>query len=77
MSRGPGVHTVRAPEGDGWWTELYGKVMTRHRHEELAVETGREIARKLSLEHTIHREDGVITEKNSYGNDLFPPADGK
>ena len=32
-----------------------------------------QIAMRLEVEHTIHREDGVITEKNSYGNDSFPP----
>ena len=69
MGRGGGVHTVPAREGDGWWNEVNGKVMTRHREKDIAVEAGREIARKLGVEHTIHRSDGVMTEKNSYGND--------
>jgi len=38
----------------------------------VAVAAGREIAKQLQLEHTIHREDGEISEKNSYGNDAFP-----
>ena len=36
---------------------------------------GREIAIRLRVEHSIHREDGAITEKNSYGNDPNPPKD--
>ena len=39
------------------------------------VAAGREIAKRLKVEQTIHRADGVITEKNSYGNDPFPPRD--
>jgi hypothetical protein len=29
------------------------------------------------VEHTIHRGDGQISEKNSYGNDPHPPKDGR
>ena len=70
MKRGGGVHTVPA-EGaaPGWWNKLDGEIVSRHRRKEDAVESGREIARTLQVEHTIHRSDGVITEKNSYGND--------
>jgi hypothetical protein len=27
------------------------------------------LAQRLKVEHTVHRKDGVIGEKNSYGND--------
>jgi hypothetical protein len=49
--------------------------MSRHRLKDDAVEAGREIARRLEVEHTIHLSDGTIGEKNSYGNDPFPPRD--
>jgi hypothetical protein len=75
MRRGGGVHTVPNPAGSGWCNEVDGKILSRHRVKELAVEAGREIARKLRVEHTIHRTDGVISEKNSYGNDPCPPRD--
>jgi hypothetical protein len=77
MKRGGGVHTVPAPEGErvGWWNKVDGKVVSRHRLKEVAEETGRVIAMKLGVEHTIHRSDGAITEKNSYGNDPCPPKD--
>ena len=73
MKRGGGVHTVPAP---GWWNVMDGKVLSKHRHKEQAVEAGREIARKVEVEHTIHLENGKIGEKNSYGNDPNPPTDG-
>ncbi|MEX2178200.1 MAG: DUF2188 domain-containing protein [Gemmatimonadaceae bacterium] len=75
MKRGGGVHTL-PNDGKGWINKVNGKVISRHRSKDDAVEAGREIARKLELEHTTHRSDGVITEANSYGNDPCPPKDG-
>jgi len=75
MHRGGGVHTVPATTGHGWWNEMDGKVISKHHEKSFAVEAGREIARQRKVEHTIHRADGVITEKNSYGNDPCPPKD--
>jgi hypothetical protein len=75
MRRGGGVHTVPKPEGSGWVNELNGKILSRHRTKEVAVEAGREIAKGLKVEHSIHRSDGAITAKNSYGNDPYPPKD--
>jgi hypothetical protein len=75
MHRGGGVHTVPARTGKGWWNELDGSVVSKHREKQFAVEAGREIALRRKVEHTIHRADGVITEKNSYGNDPCPPKD--
>ena len=73
MDRGGGVHTVPAP---GWWNVRDGKVLSKHRRKSEAVEAGRVIAQQLEEEHTIHNADGVIGEKNSYGNDPIPPKDG-
>jgi len=42
-----------------------------------AIEIGREIARKEKLELVIHNSNGKISDKDSYGNDPFPPRDGK
>lgn len=76
MKRGGGVHTVPS-EGPrpGWWNKVNGKVVSRHPNKALAVAAGREIALGLRVEHSIHRVDGKITEKNSYGNDPNPPKD--
>lgn len=76
MERGVAVHTVPDPERRGWWVnKVKGEVVTRHRKKEIAIATGRGIAQEMRLEHNIHRRDGVITEKNSYGNDPNPPKD--
>ncbi len=77
MKRGGGVHTVPAATGTGWWNKLDSRIASRHRLKSEAVAAGREIARSLRVEHTIHGEDGQIAEKNSYGNDPFPPRDGR
>ncbi len=63
MGRGAGVHTVPSPVGRGWWNTLDGKVVSRHRLKENAVEAGREMARELAVEHTIHLSDGMIDRK--------------
>ena len=74
MKRGGGVHTVPAPgEKKGWWNEQDDRVLSKHRTKEIAVATGRQIAKQLKVEHTIHSGNGQISEKNSYGNDAFPP----
>jgi hypothetical protein len=77
MKRGGGVHTVPAATGRGWCNEVNGKVLSRHRIKEAAEEVGRKIAKRLEVEHTIHRTDGVIGGKNSYGNDPYPPRDSR
>ncbi|NOW94759.1 DUF2188 domain-containing protein [Mucilaginibacter sp. SG564] len=38
-----------------------------------AIEIAREIARNQGSELFIHRPNGQIRERNSYGNDPFPP----
>ena len=77
MNRGGGVHTVPADDGQvRWWNKVDGEIVSRHRTKEVAVEAGKVIAGKLGVDHTIHRADGSLTEKNSSGNDPFPPKDG-
>jgi hypothetical protein len=68
---------VPSPISAGWWNKVDGKVISRHRLKENAVEAGRAVARELKVEHTIHLSDGSIGDKNSYGNDPFPPKDSR
>jgi hypothetical protein len=70
-----GVHTVPNPNGKGWVNKQAGDVISRHRTKENAVDRGRSEARRSGTEHTIHKRDGTIAEKNSYGNDPTPPKD--
>ena len=66
------VHTIYK---HGQWTnEIEGNAgnIGTFDTKEAAVAAGREQAMKGKTEHVIHNLDGVITERNSYGND---PAD--
>jgi hypothetical protein len=76
MKQGGGVHTVPKPDGSGWANEENGRTVSNHRTKEAAVEAGRTLARREATEHTIHKMDGSVGEKNSYGNDPNPPKDG-
>ena len=40
-----------------------------------AEQFGRELARKDKTEFVLHGRDGKIRDKDSYGNDPFPPRD--
>ncbi|EHL78044.1 DUF2188 domain-containing protein [Bacillus smithii] len=40
-----------------------------------AIAYGREIAKNQQSELLIHNRKGQIRERNSYGNDPFPPKD--
>jgi hypothetical protein len=67
------IHTVY--KNEQWTNELeegdeFGGV---HATKEEAVAAGRSRARQDKTEHVIHNQDGVISERNSYGND---PARG-
>lgn len=63
------------PRGDGWAVHGAGSnrdtVHTGTQAE--AIERATEIARNQGTEVVIHRRDGTIREKNSYGNDPHPP----
>ena len=43
--------------------------------QEDAVEFARDIARKERSDLYVHRRDGTIRERSSYGNDPFPARD--
>lgn len=63
------IHTV--PK-DGQWinkVEGGGELGGVHATKEEAVSVGRARARDDNTEHVIHKEDGTIGERNSYGND--------
>lgn len=67
------VHTVPNPDGKGWVNKVGGRVVTHHRKQSNAIDEGREIAIECRTEHVIHNRHGQIRDKNSYGNDPFPP----
>ena len=44
-----------------------------HRTQREAIDSGREIARNQGTELFIHGRDGRIRDRDSHGNDPFPP----
>ena len=65
----PAIHTV--PHEGGWANKAAGsdEILSRHDVKDDAVAAGRDRARQLQAEHVIHKEDGTIGERNSYGSD--------
>ena len=66
---------VTPHSGGGWQVKGEGNskatVITDTQKE--AIDIGREIARNQGSELVIHGTDGRIREKDSHGNDPFPP----
>lgn len=63
------------PNGDGWGVKGEGneRLTSRHDTQGRAIEAAREIAIRNRSEVVIHRPDGRIRDRDSYGNDPFPP----
>ena len=61
---------------DGTWkSKVEGSSRAAHtggtKAEQQAI--GRAMAKSRGVEHTIRNQDGKIGQKNSYGNDPYPP----
>lgn len=63
------------PAGDEWGVRGEGnaRLTSRHASQAEAERVAIEIARRHHSEVVIHRPDGRIRDRNSYGNDPFPP----
>lgn len=63
------------PHQDGWAVKGEGnrRATSVHNTQQQAFDAARQIARNQQSELIIHRPDGRIRDKNSYGNDAFPP----
>lgn len=73
MAKGKNQHVV--PHPDGWAVKSAGaeratKVVPTQRG---AINIARQIAQNQQSETLIHRPNGQIREKNSYGKDPHPP----
>jgi [ribosomal protein S5]-alanine N-acetyltransferase len=66
------IHTV--PTEDGWANRREGgkRASSTHDTKAEAQAAGRAAAKKDGVEHLIHKKDGTIGDRNSYGNDLIP-----
>lgn len=71
---GKNQHVV--PHNNGWGIKGEGNErVTKHfETQQEAIEYGREIAQNQQSELLIHNQKGRIRDRNSYGNDPFPPA---
>ncbi len=67
------------PHKDGWAVkrEGSGRAGSLHPTQRDAIDRAREAAQKDGSEVVIHRPDGRIRDKDSYGKDPFPPKDTK
>lgn len=74
---GKNQHVV--PREGGWAVrgEGNGKATSIHDTQKGAIEAAREIAQRQRSEVVIHGRDGRIRDKDSYGNDPYPPRDKK
>jgi hypothetical protein len=71
---GKNQHVTPHPEG-GWQVKGEGneKATVRTSTQAEAIDIARDIAINQQSEVVIHRPNGQIRDKNSYGNDPFPP----
>lgn len=71
------VHVV--PSGTLWQVKQEGASTptSTHRTQNAATEAGKQIAKQNQSELVIHRPNGQIRDKDSFGKDPFPPKDRK
>lgn len=73
MQRSKNVHVV---PHEGHWDvirEGSSRPLSVHDEQDQAFEAGRAAAKRSHGELFLHGEDGRIRERNSYGNDPYPP----
>ncbi len=63
------------PHEGGWAVRGAGsqRATSVYRTQQEAIDAGREIARNQGTELLIHGRDGRIRDRDSHGNDPFPP----
>lgn len=71
---GRNQHVTPHPDG-GWQVKGAGnnRATVRTTTQAKAIARAKDIATNQRSEVVIHRPNGQIREKNSYGNDPFPP----
>jgi len=77
MAKSKQVHVTHSNADNKWRVTITGNSKASYVGElkKDAREKGIEVAKKLEAELSIHRLNGTIGEKNSYGNDPNPPKD--
>jgi len=77
MSKGKDQHVV--PHQNNWAVKGAGnaKATSVQPTQQKAIQEAIKIAKNQKSEVVIHGKDGKIRDKDSYGNDPFPPKDKK
>jgi hypothetical protein len=67
------------PSSSGWAVKKSGstKASKTFQTKDKAVSYGRSLSKNEKTELYIHKKNGMIQNKNSYGNDPNPPKDKK
>ena len=70
-----GVNLHVVPRNDGWAvrTEGRSRATSVHPSQREAIEAARKLAKQHAAQLVIHGRDGRIRNRDSYGNDPFPP----
>lgn len=70
-------HVVPSRKDGGWAVKKAGAIRASKKFERKldAVKYARELSRSEQSELYIHKRDGTIQNRNSYGMDPFPPRD--
>ncbi len=66
-------HIVKTNDGWGVRGEGNQRITKNFETQQQAIDFGKSIAKNQQSELLIHGIDGKIRERNSYGNDPFPP----
>ncbi len=76
MTSKKNVHVVPSPNG-GWDVKQEGNKapIAQCDTQQAAIDSAKPVAVINQSELVIHRQDGTIRDKDSYGNDPFPPKD--
>ena len=74
MAKGKNQHVAPHPDG-GWQVKGAGnkRATVRTQTQGEAADIARKLAHNQKAECIIHGRNGQIREKNSYGNDPYPP----
>jgi len=77
MARKRNIHTTYDSKTGLWKTvlEKQKKPLALSKTKEAAQEKSIREAKKRKVEHVIHKRDGKINDKDSYGDDKCPPKD--
>lgn len=70
---GKNVHVTKRNDGWAVKTENSERAVKITETQKEAIDVGKSIAKNQQSELVIHGTDGKIREKNSYGNDSYPP----